>query len=228
MASVALLISGLLSACSFFEHHSACFTCSTQLMVGGPGNITRPRAKSAIQKTIMADEMTSSVSKVSCLKNDRNFSLVSLLYSWYLTFDRQGCFLIKKSTAKSPRKRSAGLNCNRFEARGFKHTAHASFPCFQTTLKRFFIPCALLPSPYIHPDKNAWQIPGKIGWACLKFEPFEKDVIFEQYKMQTKDWLQTIVFSVRKQWDYFCHVLICMVKTTVCSNLQSAFCGWPT
>ena len=108
---------------------------STQQMAGAPGtNITRPRAKSAIQKTIMADETTSSVSKVSCLENDRKVALVSLLYSWYLTFGHQGCFLIKKSTAKSPRKRSAGLNCSRFEARGFKHTAHASFPCFQTTL----------------------------------------------------------------------------------------------
>ena len=165
-------------------------------MAGAPGtNITRPRAKSAIQKTIMADETTSSVSKVSCLENDRKFAFVSLLYSWYLTFGHQGCFLIKKSTAKSPRKRSAGLNCSRFEARGFKHTAHASFPCFQTTLKRLFIPRALLLSPssyththmYTHPDKNAWKIPEKMGWACLKFAPLEKDVIFGQYKMQTAD-----------------------------------------
>ena len=29
--------------------------------------------------------------------------------------------------------------------------------------------------------------------------------------------LRTIVFRVRKQWDYCCHVLICMVKTIVCS-----------
>ena len=51
-------------------------------MAGAPGtNISRPRAKSAIQKTIMADETTSSVSKVSCLENDRKFALVSLLYS---------------------------------------------------------------------------------------------------------------------------------------------------
>ena len=138
-------------------------------MAGAPGtNISRPRAKSAIQKTIMADETTSSVSKVSCLENDRKFALVSLLYSWYLTFGHQGCFLIKKSTAKSPRKRSAGLNCSRFEARDFKHTAHASFPCFQTTLKRLFIPRALLLSPsssthtHVHPSwqkclKNSWE-----------------------------------------------------------------------
>ena len=33
--------------------------------------------------------------------------------------------------------------------------------------------------------------------------------------MQTADWLRTIVFRVRKQWDYCCHVLICMVKTIV-------------
>ena len=38
-----------------------------------------------------------------------------------------------------------------------------------------------------------------------------------QCKMQTADWLWTIVFRVRKQWDYCCHVLICMVKTIVCS-----------
>ena len=38
--------------------------------------------------------------------------------------------------------------------------------------------------------------------------------------MQTADWLQTIVFSVTKQWDYCCHVLICMVKTMVCSSLH--------
>ena len=34
-------------------------------------------------------------------------------------------------------------------------------------------------------------------------------------KMQTADWLQTIVFRVTKQWHYCCHVLICMVKTIV-------------
>ena len=33
-----------------------------------------------------------------------------------------------------------------------------------------------------------------------------------------------IVFRVRKQWDYLCHILIGMVKTMVCSSLQSAFC----
>ena len=33
-----------------------------------------------------------------------------------------------------------------------------------------------------------------------------------------------IVFRVRKQWYYSCHVLICMVKTMVCSSLPSAFC----
>ena len=33
-----------------------------------------------------------------------------------------------------------------------------------------------------------------------------------------------IVFGVRKQWYYSCHVLICMVKTMVCSSLPSAFC----
>ena len=37
----------------------------------------------------------------------------------------------------------------------------------------------------------------------------------EQWKMQTVHWLRTIVFSVRKQWDYHSHVLICMVKTIV-------------
>ena len=36
-----------------------------------------------------------------------------------------------------------------------------------------------------------------------------------QCKMQTADWLRTIVFGVRKQWDYCCHVLIYMVKTIV-------------
>ena len=38
-----------------------------------------------------------------------------------------------------------------------------------------------------------------------------------QSKMQTVNWLRTIVFRVRKQWDYCCHILICMVKTIVCS-----------
>ena len=33
--------------------------------------------------------------------------------------------------------------------------------------------------------------------------------------MQTADWLRTIVFRVRKQWPYCCHVLICIVKTIV-------------
>ena len=33
----------------------------------------------------------------------------------------------------------------------------------------------------------------------------------------TVDCLWTIVFRVRKQWDYCCHILICMVKTIVCS-----------
>ena len=50
-----------------------------------------------------------------------------------------------------------------------------------------------LPAPphthmYTHPDKNARKVPEKMGWACLKFTPFEKDVIFGQYnKMQTGD-----------------------------------------
>jgi len=35
--------------------------------------------------------------------------------------------------------------------------------------------------------------------------------------MQTADLLRTIGFRVRKQWDHFCHVVICMVKTIVCS-----------
>ena len=35
-------------------------------------------------------------------------------------------------------------------------------------------------------------------------------------KMWTADWLWTIVFRVRKQWDY-CYILICMVKTIVFS-----------
>ena len=33
--------------------------------------------------------------------------------------------------------------------------------------------------------------------------------------MQTRDCLRTIVFRVRKQWDYCCDLLIYMVKTTV-------------
>ena len=37
----------------------------------------------------------------------------------------------------------------------------------------------------------------------------------EQSNMQTADWLKTIVFRVRKQCEYCCHVLICMVKTIV-------------
>ena len=39
--------------------------------------------------------------------------------------------------------------------------------------------------------------------------------LMEQSKMQTADWLRTIVFRVRKQCEYCCHVLICMVKTIV-------------
>ena len=34
-------------------------------------------------------------------------------------------------------------------------------------------------------------------------------------KMQTASRLRTIVFRVRKQWHYCCHVLICMVKIIV-------------
>ena len=41
--------------------------------------------------------------------------------------------------------------------------------------------------------------------------------VMGQCKMQAADWLRTIVFRVRKQWDYCCHVLICTVKTIVCS-----------
>ena len=40
--------------------------------------------------------------------------------------------------------------------------------------------------------------------------------IMEQRKMQAVDWLRTIVFRVRKQWNYRSHVLICKVKTIVC------------
>lgn len=40
--------------------------------------------------------------------------------------------------------------------------------------------------------------------------------------MQNVDWLQTIVFRIRKHWDYYCLVLICVVKTTVCCILY-----WP-
>ena len=36
-----------------------------------------------------------------------------------------------------------------------------------------------------------------------------------QCKMQTADWLRTIVFRARKHWDYWCHLLTCMVKTRV-------------
>ena len=38
-----------------------------------------------------------------------------------------------------------------------------------------------------------------------------------QSKMQTVDWLWTIVCRVRKQWHYCCHKLICMVKMIICS-----------
>ena len=34
-------------------------------------------------------------------------------------------------------------------------------------------------------------------------------------KVQTADWLRTIVFRARKQWDYCSHVHICMVKKIV-------------
>ena len=51
----------------------------------------------------------------------------------------------------------------------------------------------------------------------------EREEQIGQYKIQTADWLQTIVFRVRKQWDYCCLVPISMLKTMVCSSLQSAF-----
>ena len=34
-------------------------------------------------------------------------------------------------------------------------------------------------------------------------------------KVQTADWLRTIVFSARKQWDYCSHVHISLVKKIV-------------
>ena len=59
-----------------------------------------------------------------------------------------------------------------------------------------------------------WLQPGKCwSWSYGTFFYFPMG----QCKMQTADWLWTIVFRVRKQWDYCCHVLICMVKTIVCS-----------
>ena len=52
----------------------------------------------------------------------------------------------------------------------------------------------------------------------------EREEHIGQHKIQTVDsWLQTIVFRVRKQWDYCCLVPICMLKTMVCSCMQSAF-----
>ena len=40
-------------------------------------------------------------------------------------------------------------------------------------------------------------------------------IIMGQCKMQTVDWLRAIVFMPRKQWDYYCHVRICVVETIV-------------
>ena len=48
----------------------------------------------------------------------------------------------------------------------------------------------------------------------------EREEQIGQYKKQTADWLQTIVFRVRKQWDYCCLVAISMLKTMVCSSLH--------
>lgn len=46
------------------------------------------------------------------------------------------------------------------------------------------------------------------------------------WSVQNADWLQTIFFRFRKQWDYCCLVpIICsMLKTMVCGSIQSAFC----
>ena len=43
-------------------------------------------------------------------------------------------------------------------------------------------------------------------------------------RLQIADWPQTTVFRLKKQWDYCFHVFMSMVKTMVCSSLQSAFC----
>lgn len=47
----------------------------------------------------------------------------------------------------------------------------------------------------------------------------EEQILVSTKIMQTADWLRTIVFRVRKQWDYCCLVPICMLKTMVCSSL---------
>ena len=55
--------------------------------------------------------------------------------------------------------------------------------------------------------------PRKVSLGRLwQYEKIYRD---QSCKMQTADWLRTIVFRVRKQRDYCCHVLICMVKTIV-------------
>ena len=62
---------------------------------------------------------------------------------------------------------------------------------------------------------------GKVGWGegdgQERIQNGMPYLTVGLYKMQTADWLQTIVFRVRKQWDYCCHVLIRMVKTIGCS-----------
>ena len=69
-----------------------------------------------------------------------------------------------------------------------------------------------------------WLQPGKCwSWSYGRFFYFPMG----QCKMQTADWLWTIVFRVRKQWDYCCHVLICMVKTIVCSLRHFTLTNFP-
>ena len=48
----------------------------------------------------------------------------------------------------------------------------------------------------------------RVRSSCPMFHPYGGSV----------DWLRTIVFRVRKQWDCCYHVLICMVKTIVRSH----------
>ena len=50
---------------------------------------------------------------------------------------------------------------------------------------------------------------------CLTRWSMHTNFTMGQCKMQPADFLWTIVFRVRKQWDNCCHILICMVKTIV-------------
>ena len=67
---------------------------------------------------------------------------------------------------------------------------------------------------WVHCSSNKFERKaGKDMDECLRV--LKESVKKGKCKMKTADWLLTIVFRVRKQWHYCCHVLICRVKTIV-------------